>query len=69
MVGPDGTFVVKSGMVPGEYKVTVTPATPTPERPDPKDSKVPEKYRSSETSGLTSKITSGKNELKLDLKS
>jgi len=69
MVGPDGTFVVTGGMIPGEYKVTVTPPTPTPDHPDPIESKVPEKYRNRETSDLTSKITSGKNELKLNLKS
>ena len=69
LVGPDGKFVVIGGMVPGEYKVTVTPLTPTPEHPTPKDSSVPGKYRSPVTSDLTSKITSGKNDLKFELKS
>jgi len=69
MVGPDGKFVVVGGMVPGEYKVTVTPLAPTPEHPAPKESSVPDKYRSPVTSDLTSKITSGKNELKFELKS
>jgi hypothetical protein len=65
----DGKFVVTGGMVPGTYKVSVTPPTPTPENPAPPVSKVPEKYRTPETTDLTSKITGGTNEVKLDLKS
>lgn len=68
-VGAGGKFVVIGGMVPGEYKVTITPPSPTPENPAPKESKVPEKYRSQGTSELSSKITSGRNELKFELKS
>jgi len=69
MVGPDGSFVVAGGMVPGDYKVTVTPPMPTPDHPDVKDSRVPEKYRTVEGSDLTQKISGGENELKLELKS
>ena len=29
----DGKFVVTGGMVPGTYKVSVTPPTPTPDNP------------------------------------
>lgn len=65
----DGKFVVTGGMVPGTYKVSVTPPTPTPDNPTPPVSKVPEKYRAPETTDLTSKITGGTNEVKLDLKS
>ncbi len=69
MVGPDGRFVVLSGMVPGDYKVTLTPQGPTPQNPAPRESKIPTKYRSDKTSDLTTKISSGKNELKFELKS
>jgi len=68
-VGADGKFVVTGGMVPGDYKVMVTPPTPTPENPNPPDSQIPEKYRTVETSDLKSKITGGRNEVKLELKS
>ncbi len=65
----DGKFVVTGGMVPGTYKVSVTPPTPTPENPMPAVSKVPEKYRAPETTDLSSTIKGGTNEVKLDLKS
>ena len=68
-IGPDGRFYVTGGMVPGEYKVIITPPTPTPENPAPKESNVPEKYRSPETSDLTSRIIGGRNDLKLEMKS
>jgi hypothetical protein len=56
-------------MVPGTYKVSVTPPTPTPDNPTPPDSKIPEKYRAVGTTDLSSKITGGTNEVKLELKS
>ncbi len=65
----EGKFVVTGGMVPGDYKIVVTPPTPTPDNPTPKESKIPEKYRNPETTDLTGKITSGRNEVKLELKS
>lgn len=65
----DGKFVVTGGMVPGDYKIVVTPPTPTPDNPMPKESKIPEKYRSPETTDLTEKIKGGRNEVKLELKS
>ena len=68
-VGADGKFTVPGGMVPGEYKIIVTPRTPTPENPTPPESKIPEKYRRPDTSDLTSRITSGRNDVKLELKS
>lgn len=65
----DGKFTVTGGMVPGTYKVSVTPPTPTPDNPTPPESKIPEKYRASATTDLSSTITGGTNEVKLDLKS
>jgi len=65
----DGKFVVTGGMVPGDYKIVVTPPNPTPDNPMPKESKIPEKYRNPETTDLTGKINGGRNEVKLELKS
>lgn len=68
-LGPEGKFVVTGGIVPGEYTVTITPPTPTPDDPTPKKSDIPEKYRAEETTDLTAKISGTANELKFELKS
>lgn len=66
-LGAEGKFVVSGGVVPGDYRVTVTPPTPTPDNPTPPASDIPEKYRSETTSDLTCKITGGSNTLKFEL--
>lgn len=66
-IGAEGKFVVTGGVVPGDYKVTITPPTPTPDNPKPKASKIPKKYRDLKTSDLTAKITSSSNDLKFEL--
>ena len=68
-LGPEGKFVITGGIVPGEYKVTITPPTPTPDNPTPKTSDIPEKYRSEETTDLTAKVSSTAGDLKFELKS
>lgn len=68
-LGPEGKFTVAGGIVPGEYTVTITPPTPTPEDPTPKTSDIPEKYRTEETSDLTAKISGTTSDLKFELKS
>lgn len=66
-LGAEGKFTVTGGVVPGEYKVTITPPTPTPDNPAPKASAIPEKYRNEATSDLKAKISSGANDLKFEL--
>ncbi len=66
-VGAEGKFSVTGGVVPGEYKVTITPPTPTPENPAPKQSAIPEKYRTEATTDLKAKVTAGSNDLKFEL--
>lgn len=67
-LGPEGKFVVTGGIVAGDYKVVITPPTPTPDNPEPKKSDIPDKYRNEATTDLTAKITTGANDLKFDLK-
>lgn len=67
-IGPEGKFVVTGGIVPGEYKVTITPPTPTPEDPKPKASNIPKKYRDIKTSDLTANVSGKDSELKFELK-
>jgi len=66
-LGSEGKFTVTGGVVPGEYKVTITPPTPTPENPAPKPSSIPDKYRNEATTDLKAKISSGANDLKFEL--
>lgn len=66
-LGAEGKFTVTGGVVPGEYKVTITPPTPTPENPAPKPSSIPDKYRNEATTDLKAKISSGANDLKFEL--
>jgi len=64
----DGTFVVSGGMVPGDYKVTITPPRPTPDNPVVPKSKIPQKYRSNAKTDLMATISASQNELQFDLK-
>lgn len=66
-LGAEGKFTVTGGVVPGEYKVTITPPTPTPDNPAPKPSSIPDKYRNEATTDLKAKISSGANDLKFEL--
>ena len=66
-LGAEGKFTVTGGVVPGEYKVTVTPPEATPDNPAPKASEIPQKYRSEATTDLKCKIASGTNDLKFEL--
>lgn len=63
-----GAYDIPSGLKPGTYKVFVVPASsadqpPMPGKPPPKpaESKVPPKYRSDATSGLTAELKEGDN--------
>jgi hypothetical protein len=67
-LGPEGKFTIAGGIVPGEYKVTITPPTPTPENPTPKASDIPEKYRTEATTDLTATIKGTSSDLKFELK-
>jgi hypothetical protein len=63
-----GAYDIQAGLKPGTYKVFVVPASsadqpPMPGKPPPKasESKVPLKYRSDATSGLTAELKEGDN--------
>lgn len=68
----DGTFAIK-GIPTGSYQVSIAPQPPVPpapgETPKPQPKFVlPVKYADGASSGLTSDVKEGPNELKLDLK-
>ncbi len=63
-----GAYDIQAGLRPGTYKVCVVPSAsadqpPMPGKPPPKpsESKVPPKYRSDATSGLTAELQEGDN--------
>ena len=63
-----GAYSIQMGLKPGTYKVFVVPTSsadqpPMPGKPPPKasESKVPLKYRSDATSGLTAELKEGDN--------
>jgi hypothetical protein len=56
----DGTFAFPDGLPPGKYVVMVTPMQATA---------VPERYRTTGTSGITIAVAPGANSINLDLKS
>jgi hypothetical protein len=64
----DGKFMVKDGMLPGEYQVTITPPTPTPDNPKAKPSDIPPRYRTNAKTDLVAKISPAQNNLKFELK-
>ena len=72
----DGTYVVKGGVVVGEYLVTITPAMhmvdtdpgrtpPSPEEKPAPD--IPESYRMPGTTTLRATVKRGQNELNFDM--
>jgi hypothetical protein len=74
-IQPDGRYVLKTGgengLTPGDYKVAVSAYRKT-QSADPTSPPVPvlitpKKYNLPETSGLTARILSGKNECNFDL--
>jgi len=70
-INPDGTFKLSTfgandGAVPGTYRVAINQPSPDPDKP-PTKSKLPAKYASLETSGLTAEIKPGPNNVELEL--
>jgi hypothetical protein len=62
------THTLNDGLAVGKYRVSIT-AVANPEDMYAKhESLIPAAYNSPDKSGLTAEITSGKNELKFDLK-
>jgi hypothetical protein len=61
------TFGVEDGALPGKHRVAITPpASSDPDKPPPK-SKLPAKYESFDTSGLTVEIKPGQKNVELEL--
>jgi hypothetical protein len=71
-IQPDGSFKLSTfgaddGAIPGKYRIAITPpSSPDPDKPPPK-SKIPAKYESFDTSGLTQEIKPGTNNIELEL--
>ena len=72
VVDEDGTYQLTDPLPAGTYQVTLTPAPvppPNPGEPVPviTPSRIPEKYFSPESSGLTAEVVSGENTFNFEL--
>ena len=67
-VDESGHYEIRDLAAPGEYTVTVTGQEPMPDGPPVPPSKIPAKYESASTSGLTLSLKPGANTFDIDLK-